>query len=67
MYFIFSGEPVVKFLCGKKYSVKQEKWIVKTANGSTVIRKQIPLRLAWAFSIHKSQVKLLLKLLNLEM
>ncbi|KAL1122146.1 hypothetical protein AAG570_003551 [Ranatra chinensis] len=50
-----NGAPVVKFLSGISYTVKHEKWSVKTGNGSTLTRTQVPLCLAWAFSIHKSQ------------
>ncbi|KAF6207800.1 hypothetical protein GE061_016248 [Apolygus lucorum] len=49
------GAPVVEFLCGATYTVKWEKWTTRTANGGMMHRKQLPLRLAWAFSIHKSQ------------
>lgn len=49
------GIPIVKFKSNKEYVAKPEKWIVKTPTGNLLIRKQIPLRLAWAFSIHKSQ------------
>ena len=36
--------------------MRPEKWVVKSASGGAVLtRKQLPLRLAWAFSIHKSQ------------
>lgn len=37
------------------FSPQQERWSLKTAEGNSITRKQIPLRLAWAFSIHKSQ------------
>lgn len=48
------GLPVVRFR-NKEYVAKQERWIVKPAAGVSAVRIQIPLKLAWAFSIHKSQ------------
>jgi hypothetical protein len=54
------GLPVVRFCSKKEMALKPERWVVKTGSGALLSRKQIPLRLAWAFSIHKSQVFYLL-------
>lgn len=40
----------------KEIVIKPEKFIVKKNQNTTLIRQQIPLTLAWALSIHKSQV-----------
>lgn len=49
------GYPVIQFRSGGLYHAKMETWGIKTANGGNVQRKQVPCKLAWAFSIHKSQ------------
>lgn len=48
------GYPTVQFK-KRQLLVKPEKWSIKTAGGLVVTRSQLPLKLAWAFSIHKSQ------------
>ncbi|XP_044759839.1 ATP-dependent DNA helicase PIF1 [Coccinella septempunctata] len=45
--------PLIKFR-RELYLAVPERWSVKTTSG-VAARKQVPLRLAWAFSIHKSQ------------
>ncbi|XP_077295412.1 pif1 DNA helicase [Arctopsyche grandis] len=49
------GLPVVRFKNSKEYTAKTERWVVKSTSGALLSRRQIPLNLAWAFSIHKSQ------------
>ncbi|KAF5181201.1 Atp-dependent dna helicase pif1 [Thalictrum thalictroides] len=48
--------PIVKFDSGEKHMIKPEKWELREGDDETVVsRRQIPLILAWATSIHKTQ------------
>jgi len=50
------GYPVVEMDDGKKFVVKPEEWTVEDEEETILASyKQIPLRLAWAITVHKSQ------------
>ncbi|XP_008137349.2 ATP-dependent DNA helicase PIF1 [Eptesicus fuscus] len=49
------GLPQVRFLCGVTEVIRAERWTVQTTGGRLLSRQQLPLQLAWAMSIHKSQ------------
>lgn len=50
------GLPVVKLNSGDKITVTPEKWSIDDENGKSLASfNQIPLRLAWAITVHKSQ------------
>jgi ATP-dependent DNA helicase PIF1 len=48
--------PVVKFLNGRQETISPKEWKIELPGGKIIAsRKQVPLALAWAISIHKSQ------------
>lgn len=49
------GYPVVRIFNGKEILVKQSEWTIEEEGEPRATLQQIPLRLAWAITIHKSQ------------
>lgn len=51
--FRYDGAPIVQFLHGDPVVIERQRWT--SADCSAIHREQIPLRVAYAISIHKSQ------------
>jgi ATP-dependent DNA helicase PIF1 len=47
--------PTVKFVGGVAVVLRPEAWPVMSGGATLAVRRQVPLALAWALSIHKSQ------------
>jgi len=51
-----TAQPIVKLFSGRQIIVEPEDWKLEDSKGEVkAVVKQIPLRLAWALTIHKSQ------------
>eukprot|EP00794_Sanderia_malayensis_P007930 gene7930-8785_t len=50
-----TSTPVIRFVHGSEIVMKMERFIFGIPGGGMVTRKQYPVKLAWAISIHKSQ------------
>ncbi len=50
-----TGNPVIELYNGRKISLKPELWAIEEDGKIKASISQIPLRLAWAITIHKSQ------------
>ncbi|MFT6844199.1 MAG: ATP-dependent exoDNAse (exonuclease V) alpha subunit [Flavobacteriales bacterium] len=54
--FTEEDQPIIRLLTGEKVKVEPETWSVNDEKGKALAEfTQIPLRLAWAITIHKSQ------------
>ncbi len=49
------GMPIVKLLDGRTVTVGESDWMIEENGKIKASISQIPLRLAWAITIHKSQ------------
>lgn len=50
-----TGYPIVEFRSGKVVTIKPESWELRDGDKKRASLSQIPLRLAWAITVHKSQ------------
>lgn len=53
--FDVKGMPIVKTVSGKTIVANPEKWLIAENEDTLASVSQVPLRLAWAITIHKSQ------------
>ena len=51
----YSDKPIIRFRNGKEVAMGQEEWNLSDGEEVRATISQIPLRLAWAITVHKSQ------------
>ena len=50
-----SGYPVIETISGHKIIAAPERWVIEEGDKDVASISQVPLRLAWAITVHKSQ------------
>lgn len=50
-----SGYPLIETFNGDLIEAKRETWPIEDSSGVLALISQVPLRLAWAITVHKSQ------------
>jgi ATP-dependent exoDNAse (exonuclease V) alpha subunit len=53
--FAFNGQPIVRLKSGRRLQVEPVEWSIVDGNKKLAEITQLPLRLAWAITVHKSQ------------
>lgn len=55
MDFAFNGQPIVRLKSSRRLQVEPVEWSILDGNKKLAEITQVPLRLAWAITVHKSQ------------